>query len=171
MVLMIMVPLGLVWAVQANGVPAPVPDEPIAVQTDGRDFERGETVRIWIRNVGARTLEGSPRLLVLNNDGNVVQTFSFARFIVQLEPGESVWVDWAMGPRPHPCYYGTTDAAGSVEPSRAYPCPAVAESQDMAGEGGALGMCYPCTPPGPAGSFILVGIFGEHADAHSIRLT
>lgn len=169
-VLMIVVPLGLAWAVQANGMPALEAVEPIAVQTDGREFQQGDTIRIWIRNVGTRTLEGTPRLLVLNEDGGVVQSFAFAQFFIELEPGESVWADWATGPRPYPCFYGKTDAAQSAEPSIGYPCPMVAESGDGAPPDADGRMCHPCVPSGMSGSFILVGIFGGYADAHAIRL-
>lgn len=159
--------VGIAWAAQSTIAASSSHDDEIVVETDGKEFEAGDTIRIRIRNDGERSLTGSPRLLVLNEAGGVQQSFAFAQFHVELEPGESVWVDWATGPAPDPCWYGKADASGAPVESDSRPCP-----MPMGGGDDPSGVaCYPCPPRyGLRGTFVLVGIFGEHADAHVVRI-
>ena len=125
-----------------------------------------DVVRVWIRNLGEHELHGSPKILILNENGGVQQSFAFGQFVIELDPDESVYVDWTLGAS-YRCQYGMMDANGAPSDMR-YPC---AEPIDAStGSGGA---CYDCYRP-PAtlhGRFIVVGVFGESADATVIELS
>lgn len=157
--------IGIAWGAQtiatSSGNRGDVVVDWERMQVDDRDV-----VRMWIRNAGEHELEGSPRILVLNENGGVQQSFAFGTFVIELDPGESVYVDWTLG-GVHPCQYGMMDANGAPADAR-YPC---AEPMD-AGTSDAPS-CYNCyRPPMPLqGRFILVGVFGENADAAVIELS
>ncbi|HLE46890.1 MAG TPA: hypothetical protein VI818_01230, partial [Candidatus Thermoplasmatota archaeon] len=82
---------------------------------------------------------------------------------------------WQTAPHtPNPCMYGKSDASGAAEMS--YPCP-MPMDQPQTGDAGApvddgMARCYPCPPyyPGLRGEFVIVGIFGSHADAEVITI-
>ncbi|MBI2078233.1 MAG: hypothetical protein HYT80_07690 [Euryarchaeota archaeon] len=142
----------------------------IAVEPDRTHYENGEAVLIRVRNIGENTLVGAPRVLVLNSNGGVQQSFAFGQFRLELEPQESVWVEWKTAPNvPQPCMYGKADSSGAPE-GASYPCPMGGVAS---GPGIDDGMrCYPCPPyyQGLQGEFVIVGIFGSFADAAVITL-
>ena len=160
-------PVGIVWATQAT-TEAPTPHGTIQVVTDRDAYKAGDTVRVWIRNAGDHPLDGSPRLWILTQEGGMQQSFGFGEFKTSLAPGESVWVDWATSPKPTPCMYGTADVSGAPSAGIRYPCPVMG---DTAGASSDMMPCSGCGVwRGSSGTFVLVGLFANAADAHTVEL-
>lgn len=160
--LVILSGVGIAWGAQTIATTGGN-DGHILVDWERMHVDEHDIVRVWIRNAGDQELHGSPRILVLNENGGIQQSFAQGQFVIELDPDESVYVDWTVGST-YRCQYGMLDSSGAPADVR-YPC-----AEPMGGQGGAASdagsTCYGCyRPPSLQGRFILVGVFGNHADA------
>jgi hypothetical protein len=163
--LLILSGLGIAWGAQTV-VSRTAENGEVVVDWERMTIDGSDIVRVWIRNAGDDRLEGSPQVLILNENGGVRQSFAFGQFVLTLDPDESVYVDWTLGTVQR-CHYGMMDANGAPSDMR-YPCaePMDGPTDDVASD------CYDCYHPLPSfgGRFIVVGVFGEHADAAVVDL-
>lgn len=138
----------------------------MAVRTDRFEYNAGDTVRIALRNEGEQSLTGAPHAWILNADGAMVRSFDFGEFEIELEPGEAVWVKWSTSAYPDPCQWavGRSEASLDVAPR---PCPMVADAAGLR-EGGLAPVPHPM--PTMTGTYVIVGVFAERADATTVRI-
>ncbi|HEX9816497.1 MAG TPA: hypothetical protein VGB18_05915 [Candidatus Thermoplasmatota archaeon] len=165
-ILVIVSGIGITWGAQTIAKSSGNRGD-VVVDWERMQVDDADVVRVWIRNAGERELEGSPRILVLNENGGVQQSFAFGSFVIELDPGESVYVDWTLGSALHRCQYGMLDTNGAPADMR-YPCP-----EPMDARSADDSTCYDCYRPPMTlhGRFILVGIFGENADATVLEVS
>src|SRR5688500_11379467 len=96
--------IGIAWGAQTLAAAEKAHGE-VVVDWDRMKVDDSDVVRVWIRNAGERELHGSPKILVLNENGGVQQSFVFGTFVIELDPQESVYVDWTLG-SVYRCQYG-----------------------------------------------------------------
>lgn len=137
----------------------------IQVTTDRFDYERGDTVRIVIRNVGASAVEGTPKVWLMNDQAVPVQTIPLGTFDGVLSAGGEVRAELKTAQPAADC--ANVDS-GAEDVKGLPPCPGSkaggeGSATDGSGAGASASGLWSAT-------FVVLVVAGDHADATSFRL-